>query len=994
MKCDDARSRLSMWMDGEDDSPELRAHIDACAECKARVERYRAADVLLRGAASDMVPKRSKTDAIRIVNAVMSAPRRNWFQIAGSVAAVFLFAVAAVTLWVNTRTPAPLDVALYAGPQATAGAPTQAMFLVRNHQSGAAVAGARIKAHVGEQTIEGLSDAQGVVNISFTAPESESATLTADVVTDIGSETLTHTYAVRRPIKVLITTDKPLYQPTQTVHARVLAMNTLTQKPVAGQEMTIEISDTNSNKVFRRTTKTSEFGSGAFDFILADELLFGRWRIRATVGGIESERTFEVKRYVLPAFKVEAALDRTFYAPGQPIKASIVARYFHGAPVANARVKVEDVTGRTDEQGRFEASIKLPKQFGTELARGDADVRLDVEVTDGADRTESTVARTVVSRDALKVWVLPEGGAIVKGEQNRFYIVTAYPDGALAKATLSFGDREIESDGVVVVTGRDLFTVVARDEKGATASSQAAVDTQAFIVRPDTYRPRAGQPLGVTAMCGFTDGTIYVDLVRDGITFVTKTMEVRGGKGQVVIDIPAEAAGTYQLSAYRVMNDATIERDTRTVMVEHAAGLAIDVKSARPTFAPGEEIPLEISVRDANGKPVVSEVALALVDEAVFALSETQPGFERVYFWIQEQLLTPKVQIKNCPPLATNAPVSDIRCAMAGTQPMRPAMLRGYTDRMSDYRHTRRRYNDVLASIALGLLLIAAVVGVIMGLVESVRRRSWGMAMAVASCAVIAVCSVPLAVIKADRAAGMAPDAAMVVKSAPPRTEGDDARVREDFPETLYWNPAVITDESGRASVTVPGADSITTWRVTASGVSKSGALGASVSGVRVFQDFFIDVDLPVSLTQGDVLSVPVVCSNYLKAPQDVTLRLETGPGFDTRNQPETTVTLAPNEVRSVYFKIRAVAPGTHYVAAFASSGTVKDAVRRKIEIVPDGKETNFVENAGINGPTKLKLQLPADAIDGVSRMWVRLYPSRLTEAVAGLEKMIAMPHG
>ncbi|NIP86018.1 MAG: hypothetical protein GTO03_10825, partial [Planctomycetales bacterium] len=67
---------------------------------------------------------------------------------------------------------------------------------------------------------------------------------------------------------------------------------------------------------------------------------------------------------------------------------------------------------------------------------------------------------------------------------------------------------------------------------------------------------------------------------------------------------------------------------------------------------------------------------------------------------------------------------------------------------------------------------------------------------------------------------------------------GDPPRLRQFFPETLYWNPEVVTDESGFAQVEVPMADSITTWRLTALASSQDGRLGFTTRGLRVFQDF------------------------------------------------------------------------------------------------------------------------------------------------------------
>src|SRR5260370_17390972 len=51
----------------------------------------------------------------------------------------------------------------------------------------------------------------------------------------------------------------------------------------------------------------------------------------------------------------------------------------------------------------------------------------------------------------------------------------------------------------------------------------------------------------------------------------------------------------------------------------------------------------------------------------------------------------------------------------------------------------------------------------------------------------------------------------------------DEALIREHFPETLLWRPQVITDDAGRPEVDLTFADSITTWRLTATAVDPEG---------------------------------------------------------------------------------------------------------------------------------------------------------------------------
>ncbi|HVV47186.1 MAG TPA: alpha-2-macroglobulin family protein, partial [Bryobacteraceae bacterium] len=102
-----------------------------------------------------------------------------------------------------------------------------------------------------------------------------------------------------------------------------------------------------------------------------------------------------------------------------------------------------------------------------------------------------------------------------------------------------------------------------------------------------------------------------------------------------------------------------------------------------------------------------------------------------------------------------------------------------------------------------------------------------------------------------------------------------ETHVRSWFPESLFVAPEIITDRDGRASITIPIADSITTWRMAMLASTKTGALGSGNASLKVFQDFFTEMDLPVTLTQGDEVSIPVAIYNYTGSRGDVRVRLE-----------------------------------------------------------------------------------------------------------------------
>jgi hypothetical protein len=51
-------------------------------------------------------------------------------------------------------------------------------------------------------------------------------------------------------------------------------------------------------------------------------------------------------------------------------------------------------------------------------------------------------------------------------------------------------------------------------------------------------------------------------------------------------------------------------------------------------------------------------------------------------------------------------------------------------------------------------------------------------------------------------------------------------RLREFFPETLVWQPAVETDRDGRAEVRFKLADNITTWKMSVIASTEDGRVG------------------------------------------------------------------------------------------------------------------------------------------------------------------------
>jgi len=220
------------------------------------------------------------------------------------------------------------------------------------------------------------------------------------------------------------------------------------------------------------------------------------------------------------------------------------------------------------------------------------------------------------------------------------------------------------------------------------------------------------------------------------------------------------------------------------------------------------------------------------------------------------------------------------------------------------------------------------------------------------------------------------------------------SRVRRYFPETLLWLPELITDESGRAELEVPLADSITTWRLSMNAVSGRGELGSGTKGIRVFQDFFVDIDFPVALTQHDQVSVPVAVFNYLETPQTVRLEVQPDSWFRMLGHASQTLQIGPNQVTSVYFPLEAQTPGHHALTVKAYGSEMADAVERKVTVKPDGKESIQTINGRLGENLTRKIVIPENAIDGSLDLLVKIYPGSFSQVVEGLDSIFRMPGG
>ena len=808
--------------------------------------------------------------------------------------------------------------------------------------------------------------------------------------------------------------------------------------------------------------------------------------------------------------------------------------------------------------------------------------------------------------------------------------MTSYPDGTPAETVVTGGlikgELRTDKSGVAILslaagTNPSELRLKATDSAGRSNEARLKLEAQtsaaSLMLRTNKAVYKVGERIQLDTSSTRQQGSVYIDVVKDGQTLITRAIDTSNGRGSLSLDLTPSTFGMIEVRAYQIGPDADPVSDRRLIYVDPADELRVEATVESECYKPGEEASISFRVTDKTGQPVSAALGIEIVDEAVFALSDKHPGFEKVFMYLEKELLTPRYEVHQFSfervvtddfdketPLARERSAQvllaaagsitdrDVRSEfgregieakrneyaavyyqkmVSGVQNIARAMeefylqhpsaqsfnkdVESFASRGLQHRRTLEdpwgtpmtgegdihqgasyislrsagpdKKSQTQDDLVIGLyaqrpttahlrqvtgkmtVQTGVVAGgnsgiqgslkddhgnTISGVRVRIQRVSNGRTVNVYSDSngkfhasdlkpgnyrlsyevngfrflfsrvfslssgeratvdqvletraispislsvygygsgrgrQIGAGGVPMGVF-ANRQVENLPlngrammDLAMMQPAAAPealakrkaslRDESKDKkadvddeasaagpRVRSYFPETLYTNPALITDSQGRASISIPLADSITTWRISSLASTIRGTLGSSTTPLRVFQDFFVDLDLPVSVTEGDSLSVPVAVYNYLPTAQTVSLEVRQDPWFALEDPASRELDVKAGEVTVAYFRIKASKLGDQQLQVTARlkngpAGQPGDAVARNLTVLPNGEEHAVVINERLEGSTTKELVIPEAAIADASKIFVKFYPGALSQVVEGLDSILQMPGG
>lgn len=220
---------------------------------------------------------------------------------------------------------------------------------------------------------------------------------------------------------------------------------------------------------------------------------------------------------------------------------------------------------------------------------------------------------------------------------------------------------------------------------------------------------------------------------------------------------------------------------------------------------------------------------------------------------------------------------------------------------------------------------------------------------------------------------------------------------RVDFTETLFWHAGLKTDEKGEATIEFGLNDSVTSFRVFADAFDSRGGVGSSSLQIDSVEPFYVEPKLPLEVTSGDWIQIPIAVVNSTNADISGTRFVVTA---DQQVQPhevaQTFALPADARIRRLLELRVGDGNGPAQFTLNATAGPYADKVTRSVVVQPRG----FPIEVGFGGlitpgdTVSQNVSVPDDLVPGSLSGKVLVYPTPLASMTQALERLIREPYG
>jgi hypothetical protein len=545
-------------------------------------------------------------------------------------------------------------------------------------------------------SVKATTSVSGNATLEFSLPQeihAEDGDLTIGVKSGLVARSVERSVEFRARSYLLLDTDKDIYQPGQTLHARTLRFDA-ERKAVEKETLDLRIEDEEQTLVFKQTIATDAFGVAHLDWQIPPNLRQGSYLIRVGLPdqddnwrSIRAQKSVRIYRYDLPNFRVVAKPDKTYYLPGQNADIGISAEYLFGKPVTRGKVRVVEESdrhwnyrkqqweaeegqvklGELDRDGHLTAHFDLSKSHD-DLKDDDyrqfRDVDLAAYVTDlTTGRTEQRRFALRVTKNPIHVYVNPSPSHSKKMPPT-FFVSTFYADGTPARCkvqlsvsnddddkpkklalrtiqTNKYGLAKVSDLLIPELSDSDSIAVEAHDGKGLDGHYTERIygnDDDLGIVRVSTSHAihKTGDPIEVTLRSTRPDIRMTVQVIREGVVLATQQTRLHNGRGFVTFPYDprfTDEVGIFAFSLEEEWSPSVLLEGVRTVLYPKNRQLEVGVHLDKDEHRPGEAAAARFTVRSHDKSTAESELGIKIVDRAVEERTQTDSDFGQHGGW-------------------------------------------------------------------------------------------------------------------------------------------------------------------------------------------------------------------------------------------------------------------------------------------------------------------------------------------------------------------------
>ncbi|XP_048577208.1 CD109 antigen isoform X2 [Nematostella vectensis] len=820
-----------------------------------------------------------------------------------------------------------------------------------------------------------------------------------------------------------IQTDKGVYKPGQTVKMRIFGL--LPDLKVFKGKVAVEVLDPNTNKMSHWADLEDPSGVTKKEFSLSNQPVMGMWKIQVTAMGQTYERTFEVKEYVLPKFKVSVTLPPYATKKGleeDSLKGAIDVKYTYGKGVEGTanislgfdRFKMIQLTRTKDLTVKGSSSFYFTKREIEDLFKQQypwsqpqylyssrwyslvVNATFEEKLTGRKASGESTIS--FFSSDVKLEFPSFNPNSFKPGLLFDAVLQVTQPDGSPLSPTrqqdmkvtihrrFTYGEYEsadayTPKDGVIVIqidvpSNATIVSLLAKykddinnkDEYGEQAylNAEKALSPSSSYLQLQTSTPavKAGEAIQLSLKSSFKlSYIVYLVLSRGNIRDM-RSQSITGGATTATFSIASThvMAPSAQVVVYTIRPEGEVVVDSLTVTVEKPFANEVSVSFSRDSAKPGDQVNLL-----ATATPD-SLVAFRVVDKSVLLMDKDND-------------------------ITCNKVLSDIQ----GYSPSG-----GYPWwEWNWFVPGRRRRRMVMPFPVSGQDA------------KSVFENS-GL-LVLSNCLVYSVPSSDYPYLRKEFAMEGVGVPVSTDAAAGKQPLAEVSKVRTLFPETWVWSE-VNASSSGQAAISTAVPDTITSWVASAFALSPTTGFGVACnpSKLQVMQPFFVSLDLPYSVIRGEEVAIKALVFNYLQQPQEVTITLkaskhwtiinELSPrGAPDQGEPKDTeykMTVPANEGRAVSFPITPKTLGTIPIIVQAQSVSAADAVQRILIVEPEGVEQEYSYtvlvdlNQTSSFSKSIELAVPDTAVEGSATAKVTVVGDIMGSSFSNLDNLLRMPYG